>query len=79
LLFSSSNSRTTRPFELTCCDLWTSHILSASGNKYFLVILDDFTYFLWTVPLRQKSEAYAALLFAHLFLLSLVCLLRPSS
>jgi hypothetical protein len=35
--------------------------LSTSGFKYFLVILDDFTHFLWTVPLRQKSDAYASL------------------
>ena len=61
LPFSSSTTRTSRPFELVHCDLWTSPILSVSGNKYFLVILDDFTHFLWTVPLRQKSDAYAAL------------------
>jgi hypothetical protein len=35
--------------------------LSTSGFKYFLVILDDFTHFLWTIPLRLKSDAYAAL------------------
>ena len=52
LPFSSSSTHTTRPFELIYCDLWTSSILSISGNKYFLVILDDFTHFLWTVPLR---------------------------
>ena len=66
---SSSTTRTTRPFELVHCDLWTSPILCVSRNKYFLVILDDFTHFLWTVPLRQKSDAYASLFafraFAH--------------
>jgi hypothetical protein len=61
LPFSSSTTRTTRPFELIHCDLWTSPVLSTSGFKYFLVILDDFTYFLWTVPLCQKSDAYASL------------------
>ena len=61
LPFSSSTTKTTRPFELIHCDLWTSPILSNSGNKYFLVILDDFTHFLWTIPLRQKSDAYASL------------------
>jgi hypothetical protein len=69
LPFSSSTTRTTRPFELIQCDLWTSPVLSASGFKYFLVILDDFTHFLWTIPLRLKSDAYAALAcfraFAH--------------
>jgi hypothetical protein len=61
LPFSSSTTRTTRPFELIHCDLWTSPVLRTSGFKYFLVILDDFTHFLWTVPLRQKSDAYASL------------------
>ena len=54
LPFSSSISRTTHPFELIHCDLWTSPILSVLGNKYFLVVLDDFTHFLRTFPLRQK-------------------------
>jgi histone deacetylase 1/2 len=61
LPFSSSTTRTTRPFELIHCDLWTSPVLSTSGFKYFLVILDDFTHFLWTIPLRLKSDTYAAL------------------
>jgi histone deacetylase 1/2 len=43
--------------------------LSTSGFKYFLVILDDFTQFLWTIPLRLKSDAYGVLVsfraFAH--------------
>jgi hypothetical protein len=60
-LFSSSTTRTTRPFELIYCDLWTSPVLSTSGFKYFLVILDDFTHFLWTIPLRLKSDAYTTL------------------
>jgi hypothetical protein len=60
-LFLSSTTRTTRPFELIHCDLWTSPVLSNFGFKYFLVILDDFTHFLWTVPLHQKSDAYASL------------------
>jgi hypothetical protein len=61
LPFSSSTTRTTRPFELIHCDLWTSPVLSTFGFKYFLVILDDFTHFLWTIPLRLKSNAYPAL------------------
>jgi hypothetical protein len=69
LPFSSSMTRTTRPSELIHCDLWTSPVLSTSGFKYFLVILDDFTHFLWTIPLRLKSDAYAVLVsfraFAH--------------
>jgi hypothetical protein len=62
-------TRTTHPFELTHYDFWTSPVLIISGFKYFLVILDNFTHFLWTIPLCQKSNAYAVLAsfraFAH--------------
>jgi histone deacetylase 1/2 len=34
---------------------------SVSGYKYFLVILDDFTHYLWTYPLRKKSEVFSIL------------------
>lgn len=61
LPFSASTTRTHRPFELIHCDLWTSPIECVSGYKYFLVILDDFTHYLWTYPLRQKSEAFSLL------------------
>jgi hypothetical protein len=48
--FSTSTSRAAQPFDLLHCDLWTSPILSLSGYKYYLVILDDFSHFLWTSP-----------------------------
>jgi hypothetical protein len=37
-------------FDLVHCDLWTSPILSLSGYKYYLVILDDYSHFPWTFP-----------------------------
>ena len=52
----------TYPFELIHCDLWTSPIASVSGFKYYLVILDDFTHFVWTFPLRNKSEVHSLFL-----------------
>jgi hypothetical protein len=50
LPFASSVSNTSAPFELVHCDVWTSPVLSISGYKYYLVILDDFTHFCWTFP-----------------------------
>jgi hypothetical protein len=47
------------------CDIWTSPILSLSGYKYYLVILDDFSHFLWTFPLRLKSDIFTTL--THFF------------
>jgi hypothetical protein len=40
------------------CDLWTSPITSVSGFKYYLVILDDCSHFLWTFPLRFKYDIF---------------------
>jgi hypothetical protein len=35
-----------RAFDLVYYDLWTSPVLSISGYKYYLVILDYFSHFL---------------------------------
>jgi hypothetical protein len=61
LPFHSSSSHTNRPFELIHCDLWTSPVLIISGYKYYLVVLDDFTHYLWTFPLRLKSDTFTTL------------------
>jgi hypothetical protein len=42
-------------------DLWTSPFVSVSGSKYYLVILDDFTHYLWTFPLKLKSNTFTTL------------------
>jgi hypothetical protein len=32
-----------------------------SGSKYYLVIFDDFTYYLWTFPFKLKSDTFTTL------------------
>ena len=54
LPFSSSHAA--HAFDLIHCDLWTSPVLSMSGYKYYLVVVDDFSHYSWTFPLRAKSE-----------------------
>lgn len=61
LPFSTSTSITSFPFQIIHCDLWTSPIVSFSGYKYYLVILDDYTHYTWTFPLRQKSDTSSIL------------------
>ena len=61
LPFDTSSTQTSRPFQLIHCDLWTSPLPSVSGYKYYLVVLDDFTHYLWTFPLRQKSDTFPTL------------------
>jgi hypothetical protein len=56
LPFTPSESRTYFPFQLVHADVWTSPVLSFSGFKYHLVLLDDFTHYAWTFPIRLKSE-----------------------
>jgi hypothetical protein len=62
LPFSTSQSSSTFPFELIHCDLGTSPHESFSGFKYYLVILDDFTHFTWTFPMRNKYDVHTIFL-----------------
>jgi hypothetical protein len=48
LPFCTSSHRAKHPFDLIHLDLWTTPVVSVSGSKYYLVILDDFTHYLWT-------------------------------
>jgi hypothetical protein len=61
LPFHASASRASNKFDLIHCDLWTSPVVSISGYKYYLVILDDCTHYLWTFPLRVKSDTFSTL------------------
>jgi hypothetical protein len=36
--------------------LWTSPIISNSCFQYYLVIVDDYSHYYWTFPLRTKSD-----------------------
>ncbi|XP_074271372.1 uncharacterized protein LOC141595305 [Silene latifolia] len=56
LPFAMSNSSTCMPFDIIHCDLWTSPVLSSVGHKYYLLILDDYSNFLWTFPIAKKSH-----------------------
>ena len=62
LPFGTSSTTRSFPFELLHCDLWTSPIPSVSGFKYYLVILDDYSHYIWTFPLRAKSDVHTIFL-----------------
>jgi hypothetical protein len=57
LPFCSSTSASSAKFDLIHCDLWTTPIISTSGFRYYLVIVDDYSHFYWSFPLRHKSCA----------------------
>jgi hypothetical protein len=46
LPFCSSSHRAEHSIDLIHLDFWTSPVVSVSGSKYYLVILDDFTHYL---------------------------------
>jgi hypothetical protein len=45
LSFHRPSSNATQCFHFIHCDLWTSHIISILGSKYYLIILDDFLHY----------------------------------
>jgi hypothetical protein len=65
LPFPTSSSRSVSTFDLIHCDVWASPVISISGYKYYLLVLDDFSHYLWTFPLCQKSDTFPTL--SHFF------------
>jgi hypothetical protein len=61
MLFARYSSRPINNFDLIHCDLWPSPIVSVSGYKYYLVILDDCSHYLWRIPLYLKSDTFSTL------------------
>jgi hypothetical protein len=61
LPFCSSSHRAEHTFDLIHLDLWTSPVVIVSGSKYYLVILDDCTHYLWTFPLKLKFDTFTTL------------------
>ena len=61
LPFSTSSHVASYPFELIHSDVWTSPVASNTGYLYYLVILDDFSHYVWTFPLWRKSDSVATL------------------
>jgi hypothetical protein len=59
--FYSSSHHADKVIDLIHLDLWTSPVVSVSGSKYSLVILDDFTHYLLTFSLKLKSDTITTL------------------
>jgi hypothetical protein len=59
--FTSSMSHADNIFDLIHCDLWTSPVVSVSGHKYYLLIIDNRSHFVWTFNLQVKSNTFSTL------------------
>lgn len=72
LSFPASTRNSTSPLALIHCDVWTSHILSLSGCRFYVLFIDDFSRFSWLYPSSNKSDVFACFiklkcLFENLF------------
>ena len=50
------------PFHVLHLDVWKSPVVSISGYQFYLVVLDDYTHYVWTFSLKHKSEVLPVLL-----------------
>jgi hypothetical protein len=61
LPFINSNSCADNNFDLIHYDLWASPVVSIPSYKYYMVILDDHSHFVWTFSLHVKSDTFFTL------------------
>ncbi|KAM1608415.1 hypothetical protein EV1_020385 [Malus domestica] len=60
--FSSVSSTSSSCLELLHCDLWgPAPVMSVSGSRYYLLIVDDYSKYSWFFPLQSKSAVYSVL------------------
>lgn len=59
LPFCDSLTTTTMPFDIVHSDLCTSPVLSSIGHRYYVFFLDDYSNYLWTFPIANKSQVFA--------------------
>ena len=59
LPFPVSNKSVSSPFALIHADLWgPAPIMSYTGFRYYLVLVDEFTKFTWTYLLKHKLDTF---------------------
>ena len=56
LSFSESSISSSRPLQYLFSDVWTSPILSIDNYKYYLIIVDHYSRYIWLYPLKLKSQ-----------------------
>lgn len=61
LPYTSSHEHSGKMFDLVYVDSWTSPIIASIGVKYFLLVVDDHSRFMWVYFLSDKSQPKTAL------------------
>ena len=54
--YISKGHRSTMPFILVHSNVWTSHMVSISGMKYFVTFIDCYSRMTWVYLMRHRSE-----------------------
>lgn len=57
----ASTSKLVKPFDLVYVDLWTSHIVSITTAKYCLLLVDDYSKYMWLYFLSTKNQTQIAM------------------
>jgi hypothetical protein len=58
LPFFVSSRCTKSPLELIHSDVWTSHVTSLSGCRFYVVFVDDYSRYSWLYPIINKSNVF---------------------
>lgn len=68
LPFLLNDKRSSHVLDIVHCDLWgPAPVSSASGYRYYVIFVDDFSRFTWFYPLKQKSDFYDVLVLFSTF------------
>ena len=59
LPFHDTSISSSRPLQVIFSDVWSSPIHSFDGFKYYLLLVDHFTRYMWFFPLKLKSQVAA--------------------
>lgn len=54
--FCETTISSTRPLQYLFTDLWISPVTSIDNYKYYLIIVDQFSRYIWFYPLKLKSQ-----------------------
>ena len=55
--FNNSESISNSIFELIHSDVWEpSPVASIGGSRYFVVFINDYSYYSWIFPMKSRSE-----------------------
>jgi hypothetical protein len=61
LLYSPSQTVSTRPFDLIHSDVWDpSTFISNEGHRYYVIFIDDFSFFTWIYFLKSRAQVLTA-------------------